>query len=325
MGMIELRDADRLHGGQVEFLVQWAGAKPAECPAVIDRARDGGRYLGKSGWQATEHRFQPTEIYEEGGRLVLRFGPDMVDNVLRDHDVVEIRLPLLGIEDRLEWIGITRSQTVVAPPRVEKPAPAPVKPVVAPPVVEALPPPEPEPIGDPRGPKWLLPVLALVLLAALAGAGWWFTRAEPEVSVTVAEPEPVLIPETEMPDAEPPPEPVDAGLAAYDRALAAIAAGDCGAARPAMLEAIELDHAPALLAWAEGQDSLDFTACLTETSNDISALGHYRRACAANVPEAPAALGSLIAALERQADAGEGAAGDVLRLAVPDAREACGI
>lgn len=413
---IELRDGDRLHGGRVELLVAEQGTGiPASCPAIIRRGTTKEPFLGPTGWQAVEYEFHPTEAYEEAGRLVLRFGPELVDNVLRDDDIVQIALPVLGVEDVIAWSGITRSVTVSEVPRPPgrdplkgvAPPPTPkagialaavadrsgwigvtvtggpalpegqvvafrredgAAPVLGPagwqadahgfvaaareggtrlmldlgaaagsvpagsPVEVALPgtdisaradwPALPGPViaASPPARKhgWLLPVLALLLLA---GSGWWWWSQQ---RVTPVPPVPCSDPASER-CVPPPPVPEDAGKAAYDRAMAAIAADECTTARTEMLSAIDLDHGPALLSWAEAQDSLNFVPCLTETANDISALERYQQACAAEVEGAADGLRALVAELERQAEVGEGAAGDVLRLAVPKARDACGI
>jgi len=79
---------------------------------------------------------------------------------------------------------------VVEPPAVTTPEPAPA---VAPePEPEAAPAPQPAPVAPPpkapakQGQKWLLPLLALILLALAAGGGWWwFNRSAGEATAAV--------------------------------------------------------------------------------------------------------------------------------------------
>lgn len=372
---IQLHDLDPLHGGKVEFSFPWSGPAPARCPLVIRRGTMKDPFLGTGGWQGVEHFFLPDRIGVQDGRLCLVFGPQLVDNALRDDDLVQISLPEAGVTDVVAWRGITRSVTVAPAPRA--PGPAPVAP--PPPELVVLPagdrpdqltvlvksssrlpadldlrisrdgqhpqlgpggwgerlhsfapsqrddgpdgarlvftlpagaesgpvlldlagskipaelPRQVSPVppkGDRRG---VHPWLAGLLLLALAGGGWWwFQHRQPDPATLSTTPGPSSqTADTATPETGTPPPPVPPAQAAYDRALAAMQADNCPAARQDMLTAVQGDYGPALLAWAEAQDSLDFQPCLTETQNDISALNHLKRACTAHIEGAKAAL-----------------------------------
>lgn len=411
---IQLHDLDPLHGGHVEISLPWTGPAPGGCPLVIRRGTMKDPFLGTGGWQGVEHFFLPDRIGVQDGRLCLVFGPQLVDNALRDDDLVRMSLPEAGVTDVVAWRGITRSVTVAPVPRAPRPTPAgplPHELVLLPagdrpdqltvlvrssgplpadlvlrisrdgsdpelgpdgwgdrphsftpskredgpdgarlvftlpagakggPVVldlagSKIPAELPQVLcsvpskGGRRGvPAWLAVFMVLVLLALAGGSWWWFQHRQAESASVAAMPDAsTQAADTATPDAvalPSPSPPVPAAQAAYDRARAAIQADNCPAARRDMLTAVQGDYGPALLAWAEGQDSLDFRPCLTETQNDISALSHLKRACTAHVEGAKAALERLTAELTRRAGQGDDAAQDVLRLAVPDVSEAC--
>lgn len=416
--VIELRNVDPLRGGQVEMLVRLSGDATPRAEAIIQRGSANNPFLGPQGWQTVEYGFRPIDASRRDGMLVLRFGPELVDNALRDDDIIQINLPSLGLADVVTWSGITRSVTVgkvagvdgpLGPPkgsvsiraaagnsggfelvlvseqplppqltaritrdhagspalgpqgwqaaaaglspassydedgarvfvfdRIAGAAPARNEPIKVEipeadlrgkllwPGIEMIVDPEPEPGETTVRPKWPLALAGLVVIAALAGGAWWWTQQQKPVPV----PPPLPCGSEGAPACDappPPPDPVDAGRAAYDRAMAAIAANDCSTARTEMLSAIDHDYGPAFVAWGQGQDSLEFTPCLTETSNDISALDYFERACAADVEGAADSVEALQAELTRRADRGDAVAGEVLRLAIPKAREACGI
>ena len=112
-------------------------------------------------------------------------------------------------------------------------------------------------------------------------------------------------------------------LSAYERGLTALKAGQCDDARSAILEAIAEGSGDAALLMAENQDSVDFESCMTETPNDIRALGNYSAACKAGVDGAKEKLEALEAALTARSDGGDVVASEVLRVAFPKAKEAC--
>lgn len=416
-GTIQLRDLDPLHGGQVEISLPWTGPAPQTCPLVIRRGTTKDPFLGAGGWQAVEHFFQPDLITVKDDRLGLVLGPALVDNALRDDDLVQISLPEIGAADVVAWRGITRSVTVVVTPRrAEAPMPPPSPP--RPPVLIVLSTPDqpdrltllaksalPLPAGltlrisrdatptqlgakewqdgahefapveredGPDGARLVFALPAgvdggpvqldlagaqvtaelpqpvvrvisddhrrhpiklaavLLVLLALAGAGWWWLEGRqapvpPDLSATDGT-GPVsgsTAAQTATPASPPSPPPIPAPQAAYEQAMAAIEAGDCPAARQHMLAAVDGDYAPALLAWAEAQDSLDFQPCLTETQNDISALTYLKRACTAGAEGAKEALARLTVELQRRAAQNDDTAQDVLRLAVPGVKVAC--
>lgn len=327
---IALRNLDPRRGGRAELTIDPPEFLPARLSVSIRRGATSKGFLGPEGWQQVEHLFQAETFAETEGKLVLVLGPEVVDNELRDFDVVEITFPEVGMVGQVVWEGITR--TIALAPEAPPPPPSPLPPPPPP-----LPGPEVQETeggetnggggggGGGRGP---LIAGAILLLLLLAGGGYWLTRDEGTPVVAVVPPvEPVPTPPPPTPE-PPTPDPVappavDPLEAAHGRGLAALEAGDCATAQTELRPGLDAGYGPTLLLWAERQDSVGFEACLTETSNDIRALANYQKACEADTPDVTPALQALLDELKRRADQGDAVAEEVLRVAAPKAIEAC--
>ena len=357
---IALRNLDPQRGGQAELTIDAPEIVPARLSVSIRRGTQNKGFLGPAGWQQAEHLFLARSFREDGDRLVLVLGPEVVDNELRDFDVVEMSFPEVGMVGQVVWEGITRSVQLVDEPKSGGGDPA--GPGTQPPGGGTTTtqggttpggPGEDPPTGPgtngttgtgttgagttgpglPRG-ALLAGLLALVLIAAaLVWLKPWAPGTEPE-AVAAPAPDPGPVPAddpTEAPaeDAaveDPAPDPAPAGDpmdAALEQGRAALAAGDCAAAQTTLRPGVEAGHGPTLLLWAEQQDSVDFAPCLTETANDVRALTNYQKACEAGTPDAMPALQALVDDLTRRAAQGDPVAEDVLRVAVPKAVAAC--
>ncbi|MCA8879438.1 MAG: hypothetical protein KDA73_05620 [Rhodobacteraceae bacterium] len=106
---IALRNLDPQRGGRAELTIDAPEIMPARLSVAIRRGTQNKGFLGPSGWQQSEHLFMAESFREEGGKLVLVLGPDVVDNELRDFDVVEMTFPEVGMVGQVAWEGITRS------------------------------------------------------------------------------------------------------------------------------------------------------------------------------------------------------------------------
>lgn len=352
---IALRNLDPQRGGRAELTIAAPEIVPARLSVTIRRGTQNKGFLGPSGWQQSEHLFLAQSFHDAGDRLVLVLGPDVVDNELRDFDVLELTFPEVGMVGQVVWEGITRSVALIDEPGQPGggagPATGGSPGQTGPgtpgtnggtdggsgggasggtgstgghPGGSALPP-------GPGLPRWLL--VAAALLVVVLGAGAlaylkpWAPAAEPvaevappsETSETAAETHPA----TPAEDTSPPEPAGDPAEEAYARGRAAIEAGDCATAQTELRPGMEAGHGPSLLLWAEQQDSVDFAPCLTETANDVRALTNYQKACEAGAAEALPALQALVADLSRRAGQGDPVAEDVLRVAVPKAVAAC--
>ena len=356
---IALRNLDPHRGGRAELTIDAPEIVPARLSVSIRRGTQNKGFLGPAGWQQSEHLFLAQSFREAGDRLVLVLGPDVVDNELRDFDVVEMTFPEVGMVGQVVWEGITRSVALI-----DEPGPpggrtgagtaggsgagagggsGPVG-SAAGPAGPGTPGTEGATEGGTQGgngsgksgggavppgpglPRWLL--VAAALLVAVLGAGAlaylkpWAPGPDPEPVAEVAPP--AETPPATTTENTAPPEPAgDPADEAYARGRAAIEAGDCATAQTELRPGMEAGHGPSLLLWAEQQDSVDFTPCLTETSNDVRALTNYLKACEAGAADALPALQALVADLSRRAGQGDPVAEDVLRVAVPKAVAAC--
>lgn len=337
---IALRNLDPLRGGRAELTIDAPEIVPARLSVTIRRGAANKSFLGPAGWQQSEHLFLAESFAESGDRLTLVLGPDVVDNDLRDFEVIELTFPEVGMIGQVTWEGITRSVALApeAPPP-PRPEPEPVPPPPLPGGNDGRETVVGDPGGDPAGDKddrgrSRMPLIAGAIVLALiaGGAAFWLTREEPPVGdadqtavVTPAPPtgdDPVATPPADDDPAAAPPA-GDAMQEAYDRGLAALEAGDCATAQQELRPALDAGHGPTLLLWAQRQDSVEFAPCLSETSNDIRALANYQRACEAGTPEVMAPLQALLDELKRRSDRGDAVAGDVLEKAAPRVVAAC--
>lgn len=362
---LQIRNVDPLSGGRVEVSGPAPEAPSQGYTLVVRRGTTKDPFLGPKGWQQVEHAFVAQSSKIDGDRILLTFGSDVVDNALRDDDVVQISVPELSAEDVIVWAGITRSVTLTDDDR----KPGPITPqegskkdadkddsddqtdkdddegeeqevIIDPPG-----PTPPGPGGGGSSGRWLLLLIPLLIIGAVVA--WMLLTPEEELAEedqtpteeTVAEDDAAEAEETTEADAteeeaveeEPVVEAEDATeeetaepeLSTYERGLAALKAGQCDDARSAILEAIAEGSGEAALLMAENQDSVDFESCMTETPNDIRALGNYSAACKAGVDGAKEKLEALEAALTARSDGGDVVASEVLRVAFPKAKEAC--
>lgn len=110
---IALRNLDPHRGGRAELTIDAPEIVPARLSVSIRRGTQNKGFLGPAGWQQSEHLFLAQSFREAGDRLVLVLGPDVVDNELRDFDVVEMTFPEVGMVGQVVWEGITRSVQLI--------------------------------------------------------------------------------------------------------------------------------------------------------------------------------------------------------------------
>ena len=113
---IALRNLDPHRGGRAELTIDAPEIVPARLSVSIRRGTQNKGFLGPAGWQQSEHLFLAQSFREAGDRLVLVMGPDVVDNELRDFDVVEMTFPEVGMVGQVVWEGITRSVQLIDEP-----------------------------------------------------------------------------------------------------------------------------------------------------------------------------------------------------------------
>lgn len=333
---IALRNLDPQRGGRAELRIDEPEFVPAQLSVSIRRGSATRSFLGPDGWQQSEHLFRAESFGEDRGGLVIVLGPDVVDNELRDFEVVEMTFPEVGMAGQVSWEGITRTvsmfQEPIPPSRNDEPPPLEL--AEAPPIPDAPPTPlpaEPQqetpvvvPKPPPRGGR--IAVALVALLVAAAGV-YYVADREPTPPPPPVDPQAgntgpgSSTPQVEGPDpARPAPSPAQA---AFDRARSALAAGDCEAAANGLREATSGGLGAALLFAAQQQDSVDFQHCIFQSANDVRALDNYLKACEAGEADAKPAVQALAEALKRRADAGDTTAAEVLRLKMPKIEAAC--
>lgn len=354
--ILQIRDVDPLAGGRVEVSAPAPDLPLQGYSAIIRRGTNKNPFLGPDGWQQVEHAFFAERSHTDGDRILLVFGSDLVDSALRDEDIVEFVIPELSTKDVVIWSGITRSMTLSEAER--KPAPVTASSTPAgssgndTPEEEAQAP-KPNDKSDEAksgvvneaivnadtksSHRWLLLLIPILLIV---GAGGWYLfgmktpepieesltqdEAEGETDADTSGEEEIAQADQTEETAEPEPQPEQAPeLSTFEQGLAALNNNQCDMARNLISRAIKEGSGKAALLMAEQQDSVDFKACMTETPNDIRALSHYAIACGKGVDGAKEKLDLLEADLKRRSDAGNITASEVLRVALPKAREAC--
>lgn len=169
-------------------------------------------------WAKVAHWFRLDGMNAVAGAPAIetRIGPNLINPLLQASGTATFRIEVSNPQTGRSDLGMVRinsaiiasvesgpalekspppaplpsATVIVEPPAVTTPEPAPA---VAPePEPEAAPAPQPAPVAPPpkapakQGQKWLLPLLALILLALAAGGGWWwFNRSAGEAPAAV--------------------------------------------------------------------------------------------------------------------------------------------
>jgi len=169
-------------------------------------------------WAKVAHWFRLDGMNAVAGAPAIetRIGPNLINPLLQASGTATFRIEVSNPQTGRSDLGMVRinsaiiasvesgpalekspppaplpsATVIVEPPAVTTPEPVPV--VTAEPVPEAAPAPQPAPVAPPpkapakQGQKWLLPLLALILLALAAGGGWWwFNRSAGEATAAV--------------------------------------------------------------------------------------------------------------------------------------------
>ncbi|HGY2300089.1 TPA: hypothetical protein ACNV18_004110 [Pseudomonas putida] len=169
-------------------------------------------------WAKVAHWFRLDGMNAVAGAPAIetRIGPNLINPLLQASGTATFRIEVSNPQTGRSDLGMVRinsaiiasvesgpalekspppaplpsATVIVEPPAVTTPEPVPV--VTAEPVPEAAPAPQPAPVAPPpkapakQGRKWLLPLLALILLALAAGGGWWwFNRSAGEATAAV--------------------------------------------------------------------------------------------------------------------------------------------
>ena len=169
-------------------------------------------------WAKVAHWFRLDGMNAVAGAPAIetRIGPNLINPLLQASGTATFRIEVSNPQTGRSDLGMVRinsaiiasvesgpalekspppaplpsATVIVEPPAVTTPEPAPA--VAAEPVPEAAPAPQPAPVAPPpkapakQGQKWLLPLLALILLALAAGGGWWwFNRSAGEATAAV--------------------------------------------------------------------------------------------------------------------------------------------
>ncbi|ELF6207072.1 hypothetical protein RNI54_003907 [Pseudomonas putida] len=169
-------------------------------------------------WAKVAHWFRLDGMNAVAGAPAIetRIGPNLINPLLQASGTATFRIEVSNPQTGRSDLGMVRinsaiiasvesgpalekspppaplpsATVIVEPPAVTTFEPVPV--VTAEPVPEAAPAPQPAPVAPPpkapakQGQKWLLPLLALILLALAAGGGWWwFNRSAGEATAAV--------------------------------------------------------------------------------------------------------------------------------------------
>ena len=173
---------------------------------------DGGHWAKVAHW----FRLDGMNALAGAPAIETRIGPNLINPLLQASGTATFRIEVSNPQTGRSDLGMVRinsaiiasvesgpalekspppaplpsATVIVEPPAVTTFEPVPV--VTAEPVPEAAPAPQPAPVAPPpkapakQGQKWLLPLLALILLALAAGGGWWwFNRSAGEATAAV--------------------------------------------------------------------------------------------------------------------------------------------
>jgi hypothetical protein len=137
---LERADAGDGRRAQLRFVSVTVPEEPPERIGIAIRRDDAAApWLGPHGWHASEHLFEPEEVWLEGDDLVLTVGPPVVDGI-SPSTVVDVQLVDLDLRGSVTWTNLPGRQPP-APPQVET-AERP-EPPAQPPVVHGGPAPAP--------------------------------------------------------------------------------------------------------------------------------------------------------------------------------------
>jgi hypothetical protein len=316
---------------------------PADGGFRIMREGYAAANLGRRGWQVQEEKLIPVEIRQEGGDTVLVIGPRLTRHL--EPGPLVFLLPATGLETSLFWpddIDVFDGDLPPEPVMPREPEVAPKPPPIAAAPAPPPPPPAPVPREDvavkPTEPSQsrtpLLAGIALLLLALIGGAAWWFTSTPQPAPIATPAPAPPAAPAPTPP--APPPAPVTAerpwlersdgmslrdlvqsasdAAAIHAAALRRQAAGRHDDALVLFEEAGERGHAPALTAVARLYDPFGFVAGRPFRAPDPRAAArYYRDAVQKGDAAAAAPRAALKTWLEEQARAGNGTAESALK------------
>lgn len=276
--------------------------------------------IGDPNWQPEPHAFGPYPVYDHDGADWVRIGPEIVNKL---EEYTPLRIQLGGAIHDVTWpddipprAGAAMLGGLSPVERKVPEAPA-VMQASPPPEPEPEPvraPPEPEPVITPDPPaeqgtrKGLWVMLALLLLAVVAGAVWWFYPFEAETQTTDKANVPVERETTQpVPQADACSSDALNGLAAF-AALQDQLAG-CGAkvsadAALGLIEKFASDEDPGALAMLGAlydetvtEDGVETAIGLTFTADPARAAEYYARAVQAGSDSAEARLTSVCAQL----------------------------
>jgi hypothetical protein len=336
--IFQISDVNPLAGGHVAITAPLPAFAIPSYSVIVRRGTTKNPFLGPDGWQPVEHAFPAQSCETIGDRVQLILGPELVDSAIRPDDVVQLTIPELDLTDVVVWSGITRSVTLTDVPKVTA-TPTAIKPTSEPDSGADIAP-DVGPDFNQQAPNKFGKMWVLLVLAILIGGGvyWAFFHDTtptdpivvpiPEIEEAVSlPPDPAENPidsDTDRPADHPAQSAAEDAQSAYQRGVAAFEAGECPSARSALQHAKSKEYGPALLFWAQQQDSVEFQPCITGAANDISALNHYKRACEAGVDTVMPDLNAFETELKRRAAQGDIVASEVLRVAFPNIKTICG-
>lgn len=153
--------------------------------------------IGDPNWQPERHGFGPYDVLRHDGADWVRIGPEIVNKI---EEYTPLRIEVNGMVHDITWpddvppragtaaLGGLRTAPPPAPepvPETPRPPPEPMPEIVVPDPVD---PPEPADVQAPSRTRGLVWVVAMLLLAAAAGAAAWVLLDWPEQ--TAEEPQP---------------------------------------------------------------------------------------------------------------------------------------
>ena len=309
--MITVRpDPSRPRGGYAELCLRSADLTGDKTQvAVFDNYSE--RYLGQSGWQATQVTFGPYSVMRDGGQARVTIGPEIVNQMA---EFANVKLIVGAVEQDIIWpddvvpapgaakIGgiMASAPTAAAPQSTLKAVALEAEPESN---SEAPGPAAPPPVETAEANRSLTPVIGLLLMLFLAaGISYWFLFLQ---DGTVAE-APVVE------DTGPCSARTLEGIVGFDAQLAALRT--CGGktetdvALGLLEQAAAAGDPQALLLFGmvyDGEASLDVVedqVGLTFGDVPATAAEYYSRAVAAGSVEASTWLSSLCARMVKMTD-----------------------